>query len=140
MGGTWGEPKEDKDPAVDCVSEDSSTSNGEPMRLEIQVVRVFSDPAVWKELAFTGIFEMPDLGVDQIADSILATVQKKRGRYAPETRSRLVLVLDATRFPVAALDSITENITKRHLAAIRSAGFRSIWIVGPVETLTREIA
>lgn len=79
--------------------------------------------------------------VEEVSDLMAQALQKKLDprKIPPKQRPGLVLVLDANRLPALAFDSVVENFRERHRTALARAGFRSVWIVGPTESLTRRL-
>jgi len=115
----------------DCVSE---RRDGE--KLQIQVTT--ADHELWGELAQSkGTLERT-LDVDEAADRIAAAVAAKADkRYAGA--SDLVLAVDATDAPTFVLDDVVASVRRRHGEAIRAAGFRAVWVVGPTVDLTHRL-
>jgi hypothetical protein len=136
LGETWNEPLEGRGDA-DCIAMSATDSSSDPLR--IQVVRAFSDPELWKTLSTLGKLAMPKVTVEEASDLMAEAFKKKVSRIPPKQRFELVLALDANRLPGLAFDSVLECFRERHRETLQSAGFRSVWIVGPTDSFTKRL-
>ena len=138
MGETWNDPIVGGND-IDCLATNATNVAVEPLR--IQVVRAIVDPEMWRALASFGTLTKSDVGIEEVTDLMAEALQKKLDpRKIPlKHRSGLVLALDATRLPALAFDSVVKTFQVRHVAALTGTGFRSIWIVGPTEPLTKRL-
>ena len=138
MGETWNEPMEGT-AGVDCVATNATISTSSP--LQIQVVRAIIDTRIWQALAATGTLTKSAMGVDEAANLLANALLKKLDpkRVPPKQRTTITLVLDATRLPALAFDSVVKRFRELHGDRLRTAGFRGIWIVGPTESLTKRL-
>jgi hypothetical protein len=132
-GGKWSPPANGIGD-VDCVSEDSATGQ----RLQMQVVRALVDPEFWKSLSRNGSSERTAT-LTEAADLLFDAIQKKAAIPARQ-RPELALVLDANRTSAFAFQDVVEKFEHRHGAAVRSLGFASIYVVGPVDSLVKLLA
>ena len=137
-GDTWNAPAAGTGD-VDCVATNAADEKAAP--LNIQVVRAIVDPEMWHSLAARGMLEKPKVEAEKIADLIADALGKKLDpRKIPlPQRPALVLALDATRLPALAFDAVIDSFRERHGALVRGAGFRSVWLVGPSESLTKRL-
>jgi hypothetical protein len=139
IGGTWNEPSPVEADDADCEASNATDRTVEPLR--IQVVRAIVDSGVWQTSASSGQYERSGADVKELAMLMMDALKKKLDpkKIPPAQRPRLVLALDATRFPALAFDSVVSSFQEQHVAAITGTGFRSIWIVGPTESLTKRL-
>jgi len=137
-GDTWNTPVTGTGD-VDCVA--TNATNEKAAALNIQVVRAIVDAEMWQSLAARGILEKVKVEAEKVADLIADALGKKLDpRKIPlPQRPGLVLALDATRLPALAFDPVIDSFRKRHGALVKGSGFRSIWLVGPSESLTKRL-
>jgi hypothetical protein len=107
----------------------------------IQVVKAVVEPEIWRTLASTGIIAKSKVAVETLTDLIVDALKKKLDpkKIPPKLRAEIVLALDANRLPGLAFDSVVNTFRERHRAILEGTGFRSIWIVGPTESLTKRL-
>lgn len=131
-GGHWDRITFGCEPA-DCVLVDAE----EPTRtLDVQVVRAIASQGLWRRLNFTGFLQSSLSPVEAVAEIRMAIEAKARDEKIPrQSRSRLVLALDATRLPGLTFDEIVHQFRLRHLDWVRTHGFAAVWLVGPVSRL-----
>jgi hypothetical protein len=124
---------------IDCVATRATGATVEP--LCIQVVKALVNPELWRTLATSGTLAKPDVAVEELTDLMADALQKKLdpSKIPPTQRPGLVLVLDATRLPALAFDSVVNIFRERHRVMLETAGFREIWIAGPIESLTKRL-
>jgi hypothetical protein len=137
-GETWNAPLVGTDD-IDCYASNSMNGTVEPLR--IQVVRAIIDPEIWRALANSGTLATSGVAVEEMTDLMADALQKKLDpkKIPLKQRPGLVLALDATRLPALAFDSVVNSFQERHRVALTATGFRSIWIVGPTESLTKRL-
>jgi hypothetical protein len=107
-------------------------------RLAIQVVKADSDGAIWRDLNVTGAASGTK-STQRVVQGMLETINVKAGRASAADRGRLLLALDATRVPMAAMAPAVEAFRKQHGRSVRSLGFASVWVVGPTLATTRQL-
>jgi hypothetical protein len=131
QGDIWGHPVEVDDADVDC----RSTRDGES--LDIQVTRAM-DPTVWQQLHRAGEV-VAETEVDELADGVLAAIQKKARRLPLAQRAALVLAIDAHDTPILAISEVVGSFRRRHMETTEQLGFRSVWVVGPTAELVHQL-
>jgi hypothetical protein len=136
IGQTWNEPVVGTED-VDCVATHATSGTAAP--LLIQVVRAIVDPVIWRSLASSGTLNKTNIAIEELTDSMADALKKKRDKIPPKQRSELVLALDSTHLPVLAFPCVVDCFHGRHGSTVAGSGFRSVWIVGPTESLTRRL-
>ena len=133
-GGNWAQPKEGKD-VEDCIATDKTDQRNV---LRIQVVRAITDENLWRRLSEEGCLHQSDISKDVLLAQLKSSVEKKAdNRKIPASiRITLLLALDATRLPVLCFEDVIQKYVERHGSWTRSQGFQSIWLVGPIPSLT----
>lgn len=135
-GSKWVEPiAGQQQDDVDCWVK-STSDLSEPVG--IQVVRAFSEPKLWEELAASRHVQK-DIEVEIIAISLKKSIEKKAKSMPESRRAKLCLTLDATRLPGLGFDDVVEYFRNHHSPWARSFGFPSIWLVGPNTRLTWQL-
>jgi hypothetical protein len=122
--------------AVDCTADCMSDPK---QKLHIQVIRAVSGEDLWKELAINSSVQRQHT-VEQLADELSESIQRKGLKYPTSTKEALVLALDANRLPemvLADVRSAAPCLTRR---ARESSGFKEIWVVGPTHELTYKLS
>jgi hypothetical protein len=134
----WDEPV-NGERNCDCVAASLVDATAQP--LCIQVVKAVVEPEIWRTLASTGIIAKSKVAVETLTDLIVDALKKKLDpkKIPPKLRAEIVLALDANRLPGLAFDSVVNTFRERHRAILEGTGFRSIWIVGPTESLTKRL-
>ena len=128
-GGTWAEPiPGDRD--VDWYSTDL-TGTGE--KLQFQVRRVNS-AKLWRTVGQKGFAEVA-LDDSKAAREIMAAIGEKSVKYPPEQKKSLTLLLDVGRTPSHTFSVVLQSFGRLHLGECKSAGFASVWAVGPSDAL-----
>lgn len=119
-----------REEGVDCTALD----NTDPQRvLRIQVTR--ANAVAWAPLRRDpSMFERRET-VDSMVESIYAAIERKRTRADPT----IVLVLAAYDSPAHALRSVAQAFLVRHGQWARTAGFKEVWIAGPVAELVHRL-
>lgn len=136
IGNTWNEPaKAKQDSDVDCVAKDVTDGNKE---LYIQVVKAIVDKNWWRNLSISEAAAKSGTA-DELADIILQAVKKKSEITTLSQRSNLVLAIDANRLAGLTFDSIVNRVREKHGAELAALNFRSIWVVGPSISRTRQL-
>ena len=123
---TWGELIRDHQPerGVDCVAKDGDEE------LLIQVTRI-PDPAFWRELA-DRMHLTRTSSTDKSALDLYSAIRKKQS-IAPSSRECIVLAVDAMDTPAHATRPVVTILRNKYGHEIDALGFRSVWVVGPVE-------
>lgn len=106
--------------------------------LRIQVVHAAVDPNVWRSLSRSGNVNMRQ-SYEEASETLARAIEKKVAQIPRRQRPSLVLALDASLLPGLALDPVLVSFRERHRDLLASAGFRSVWIVGPAESLTQRL-
>jgi hypothetical protein len=137
QGATWNDPCEPDPslPGMGDVDGIATNANGGPP-LHIQVVKALANQKMWRTLNTTGSLNMPNVAVAELAAELAAAVRKK---MSIPHRSRLVLALDANRLPGLAFDSVVNCFREQFGSALTTAGFQSVWIVGPTRSLVKRL-
>jgi len=132
-GGNWAQPKEGKDDE-DCIIIDKSDQGN---ILRIQVVRANTDENLWRQLSEKELIDRSDK-IEVLLAQIKSSIEKKAdNRKIPAfNRSNLLLALDATRLPALGFEDVIQEYMERHGSWTRSQGFQSVWLVGPIPSLT----
>jgi hypothetical protein len=140
LGSNWGEPSSIDASVVDCRATDV---NDPDHLLQVQVVRAIVDQAVWESLKKSPdekpVRYQSDSNVSGLASELETAIKKKVNRVSPDARTGLTLALDATLLPAVAFDRVIVHFHQRYGAWVRSLGFQSIWLVGPVNELIRRL-
>jgi hypothetical protein len=131
-GGNWNKIVHGPEPA-DCVLVDRETPN---RTMEIQVVRAVASQELWRKLNSTGSV-LSALSPTDAATELRNAIDRKAqdAKIPRESRSTLVLALDATRLSGLAFDAIVREFRSTHLDWLRAHGFAALWLVGPVSRL-----
>jgi hypothetical protein len=136
-GEDWSEPTSVDIPNVDCVSKGRAN---EKIELRIQVVRAIASQDTWKLLRKSGQVGETTVSPDELSTVMASAVRKKAEHISDRVvRAGIVLALDATRLPVFTLDVVVNRCRELYGAEIRAAGFKSVWVVGPSQSLTKRI-
>jgi hypothetical protein len=131
-GSHWDQVIPGREPA-DCVL----VHAGEQREtIEVQVVRACASQDLWRELNSAGCVQKSLSPADAAAEIRKAIETKARDAKIPrQLRLELVLALDATRLPGLAFDETVHQFRSTHLDWVRSCGFASVWLVGPLPSL-----
>jgi hypothetical protein len=135
-GGNWAQPKEGKGDE-DCIVIDKSDQRNV---LRIQVVRAITDENLWRQLSEEGRLDLSDTK-DVLLIQLKSSIEKKADdrKIPASNRSNLLLALDATRLPVLGFEDVIQEYIKQHGSWTCSQGFQSVWLVGPLPSLTWRI-
>lgn len=77
---------------------------------------------------------------DSITEALWNAISKKAQNSPPVQRRQLVLAIDAREFvAVQALAAVLEQFRSRHGKDARELGYVSIWVVGPIVELVRQL-
>jgi hypothetical protein len=136
LGDTWEQPVPG-DQDEDCIAKDLAYPGKGPIR--IQVVRAAVDSEMWQALSLFGQVAMKQISVAEAGDTMAKALRKKVNQIPKRQRRSLVLALDASLLPGLAFESVINSFHERHQDLLDSAGFQSVWIVGPTESLTRRL-
>jgi hypothetical protein len=133
-GENWAQPKESED-VEDCIATDKTDQRNV---LRIQVVRAITDENLWRRLSEKGRLDKSEISKGDLLDQLKSSVEKKAdNRKIPASiRPNLLLALDATRLPVLCFEDVIQEYEVRHGSWTRSQGFQSVWLVGPIPSLT----
>ena len=133
-GGNWGKPRQGEG-IEDCVVKDKTDPKNE---LQIQVVRAITDENIWRQLSQKGNLEQSSIPKDVLLDQLKSSIEKKANnqKIPYSIRPNLLLALDATRLPVLSFEDVVQEYIDRHGSWTYSLGFQSVWLVGPVLSLT----
>jgi hypothetical protein len=82
---------------------------------------------------------MPKVDIQEWTGLMADAFQKKVRKIPSTQRPKLVLALDATHLPLLAFDSVVESFREHCGTEVCAAGFQSVWVVGPTETLTKRL-
>lgn len=136
-GENWSDP-EFSDGGVDCTSANLKNSS---QILEIQVVRASTNQELWKRLATKGQINNEKVPINEIISDIMITIKTKGNEQTipSNIRQSITLALDANRLSAYTLDDIINKFHKTYGKEVKSFGFNSIWIVGPIEALTHRL-
>lgn len=132
-GGNWTKPKEGKG-VEDCIVTDKSDQRN---LLRIQVVRAITDENLWRQLSEKERLDRSDT-IDVLIAQLKSSIEKKADiRKIPVSiRPKLLLALDATRLPALGFEDVIQEYMERHGSWTRYQGFQSVWLVGPIPSLT----
>ena len=136
QGEAWGEPRTVPErEGCDCIAESAQSGHG---RLRIEVQRAIVESSFWAESGRTGSArEYPD--PDDAAAVLRVSVEKKALHLSGSTTD-VVLALNALDAPGYAFEVVSERFRVSHGQWAAALGFRSIWVVGPTEALTHQLA
>lgn len=132
---SWSEPQNGSD-GVDCLCLDLAAGS---MRLAIQVVRANVDSAWWRKIDETGSGATTGESAADCAHILKRAIDKKVSRIPRAHRAELLLALDATRLAGLALPVVVDEFRRRYAAWLSNQGFAAVWIVGPTESLVRQL-
>jgi hypothetical protein len=131
-GANWSEPTPGQG-IVDCEAVDAKFPD---RKLSIQVIRAISDQDLWKKLNIQGSFDDLNVSKDQLVNHLRDAIMKKAAAIPQGIRRGLTLALDATRLPVLGFQDVAEEFKCQFGPWSKSLGFESVWLVGPLESLT----
>lgn len=136
-GDNWSKP-EIGDGVADCVAYDL---NNNKKKIEIQIIRASTDQELWKRLATKGQINNERVPINEIISDIMITIKTKGNEQTipSNIRQSITLALDANRLSAYTLDDIINKFHKTYGKEVKSFGFNSIWIVGPIEALTHRL-
>ena len=133
-GGNWHQPTIG-DGAVDCQAVDRQSDE---RKLCVQIVRAIVDTEFWKTLNLEGKIERNDYP-KALAEQIKSAIDAKARKIPKTSRRGLVLALDATRLPGLGFEAVVEDFRSRWGLWAETLGFDSVWLVGPLESLTWQL-
>ncbi len=133
-GGNWTQPKLGEG-VEDCIVADKTNQKN---IIRIQVVRAITDANLWRRLSEKGRIDQSDISKNDLLAQLKLSVEKKAdNRKIPASiRINLLLALDATRLPALSFEDVIEEYVERYGFWTRSVGFESVWLIGPIPSLT----
>jgi hypothetical protein len=119
-----------KEEGVDCESYDGNSI------LNIQVTRV--ERGIWRDLSNKGATSK-NVDAQVLAESIKSAILTKSRAISRDQRKELILALDATETPNYAFELSVKLFRETYQSEIAALGFRGIWLVGPIVTMTHRL-
>lgn len=135
----WQQPEELVPPPNDIDCHVVRVDGKEPA-LDIQVVRAFSAPAFWQHVHRTGRGDATSVSTHELAQVLRNAIELKANKIPPQAKSSLVLALSARDSPVVAFDAVVEEFRNQFATWAAAQGFLQIWLVGPNDLLTHQLA
>jgi hypothetical protein len=117
---------------------DWTAENDEGDVLKMQVTRAESSKPFWRGIGKGDVMcnlQSENAAMQNLKDAIVA---KSSGLPASQ-KEALLLVLDATETPDLAFAQIVDSFRAYHGKWAKGLGFKSVWIVGPVEDLVHRL-
>lgn len=120
---------------------DASASDGIDKRkmLNIQVTRAFPEPSFFKKLHLDREVKPSRQNPEKLAHNLFQAIERKAKKLSPAQKANLVLAIDVVITPVLSLNAIIEAFQNAYPGWANSLGFRSILVVGPVDSLTHRV-
>jgi len=133
-GGQWDEPvkPEGRETGIDCFSSDGQQD------LNIQVTRAVSDQNIWRELGQTRTVT-EETTIQDAADSLFQRARDKSRGLPRDQLANTILAINAMDTASHSLSVVIDDFRKRYGPAVRQLGFKEVWAVGPLETLTERL-
>lgn len=103
-------------------------------RLDIQVTR--AELGQLGTLGRQRIAQKTYAHADEAAAAVRAAIENKAGRTGQADRRSIILTLDATDSVAPVLGPAVAAFRANHGAWVQSLGFRGVWLVDPLESLT----
>jgi hypothetical protein len=77
---------------------------------------------------------------EELANDICSAIKRKSKAYPDSQRAEVLLALDAIKSPAHVTPEVVMAVTREPCVQIlRSSGFASIWLVGPIGPLTHQL-
>jgi hypothetical protein len=133
-GESWRNLRRPEDRASDV---DWTAENDDGDVLKMQVTRAERSKPFWRGIEKGHV--MSNLQSENTAMQNLKDAIVGKSRLPASQKNELLLLLDATETPDLAFVQMIESFRANHGMWAKELGFKSIWIVGPVEDLVHRL-
>lgn len=109
--------------------------------VRFQVTRAGTERRFWRLLSIFFNHEHESPNAESCADGIREAIQRKAKKISTiSQRESIILALDVANSPALAVNESVNTFRRKYGTWATSLRFRSIWVVGPVSSLTHRIS